>query len=62
MVSSTFLSNSLAPVSMSSRFWYGPQMTRWAERWVPYWTGGKGVFAMSAEEDTGVMQALTPRS
>jgi purine nucleoside permease len=44
---------------MSARFWYGPHMTAWAERWVPYWTGGKGVFAMSAEEDTGVMQALT---
>ena len=44
---------------MSSRFWYGPRMTQWAQRWVPYWTGGKGVFAMSAEEDTGVMQALT---
>jgi purine nucleoside permease len=44
---------------MSARFWYGPHMTQWAERWVPYWTGGKGVFAMSAEEDTGVMQALS---
>jgi len=44
---------------MSARFWYGPHMTQWAERWVPYWTGGKGVFAMSAEEDTGAMQALT---
>ena len=44
---------------MSSRFWYGEHMTDWAERWVPYWTGGKGVFAMSAEEDTGVMQALS---
>jgi purine nucleoside permease len=44
---------------MSSRFWYGAHMTAWAERWVPYWTGGQGVFAMSAEEDTGVMQALT---
>jgi purine nucleoside permease len=44
---------------MSARFWYGPHMTQWAERWTPYWTGGKGVFAMSAEEDTGVMQALT---
>ena len=44
---------------MSARFWYGPHMAQWAERWVPYWTGGKGVFAMSAEEDTGVMQALT---
>ena len=44
---------------MSARFWYGDHMTAWAERWVPYWTGGKGVFVMSAEEDTGVMQALT---
>jgi len=44
---------------MSARFWYGDHMTAWAERWVPYWTGGKGVFTMSAEEDTGIMQALT---
>ena len=32
-------------------------MTAWAERWVPYWTRGQGVFAMSAEEDTGVSSA-----
>jgi purine nucleoside permease len=44
---------------MSARFWYGDHLTAWAERWVPYWTGGKGVFAMSAEEDTGIMQGLT---
>jgi purine nucleoside permease len=44
---------------MSARTWYGAQLNDWAERWVPYWTGGKGVFAMSAEEDTGIMQALT---
>jgi purine nucleoside permease len=44
---------------MSARFWYGDHMTAWAERWVPYWTGGKGVFVMSAEEDTGIMQAMT---
>lgn len=44
---------------MSARFWYGDHLAAWAERWVPYWTGGKGVFAMSAEEDTGIMQALT---
>ena len=47
---------------MSARFWYGAHMTAWAERWVPYWTRGQGVFAMSAEEDTGVMQALTQLS
>ena len=44
---------------MSARSWYGPQLNQWAERWVDYWTQGQGVFAMSAEEDTGVMQALT---
>lgn len=44
---------------MSARTWYGDRMNDWAERWVSYWTGGQGVFAMSAEEDTGIMQALT---
>jgi purine nucleoside permease len=44
---------------MSARNWYGAQLNDWARRWVDYWTGGKGVFAMSAEEDTGVMQGLT---
>jgi purine nucleoside permease len=44
---------------MSARFWYGEHLNAWAERWVPYWTDGQGVFAMSAEEDTGILQALT---
>ena len=44
---------------MSSRFWYGESLNRWAEQWVDYWTGGQGLFAMSAEEDSGVLQALT---
>jgi purine nucleoside permease len=44
---------------MSARTWYGDRLNDWAERWVAYWTGGHGVFAMSAEEDTGIMQALT---
>lgn len=44
---------------MSATTWYGEHLNDWAERWVDYWTGGKGVFAMSAEEDTGIMQALT---
>lgn len=44
---------------MSSRFWYGAMLNQWARRWVDYWTGGKGVFAMSAEEDSGIMQGLT---
>jgi purine nucleoside permease len=44
---------------MSARTWYGATLNDWARRWVTYWTGGKGVFAMSAEEDTGVMQGLS---
>ena len=44
---------------MSARTWYGERLNDWARRWVAYWTGGAGVFAMSAEEDTGILQALT---
>jgi purine nucleoside permease len=44
---------------MSARNWYGEQLNQWARRWVGYWTGGKGVFAMSAEEDSGILQGLT---
>ena len=44
---------------MSARFWYGDHLTAWAEQWVPYYTGGQGVFAMSAEEATGILQART---
>ncbi len=34
-------------------------MNAWAERWVSYWTGGRGTFVMTAEEDAGIMQSLT---
>jgi purine nucleoside permease len=44
---------------MAARFWYGARLNDWARQWVPYWTGGQGVFVMSAEEDTGVMESLT---
>jgi purine nucleoside permease len=44
---------------MSARFWYGPRLDDWAERWVAYWTAGRGLFAMSAEEDSGILQGLT---
>ena len=43
----------------SDRFLIGERMTEWARRWTAYWTGGSGHFTMSAEEDAGVMQALT---
>ncbi|NHO32883.1 purine nucleoside permease [Acetobacter fallax] len=43
-------------------FWVGERMNRWAERWVKYWTEGKGVFATTAEEDVGFMQALSAQA
>ena len=41
------------------RFLLGDRMTEWARQWTAYWTAGEGHFTMSAEEDAGVMQALT---
>lgn len=46
-------------VLSASTFWHGALLNAWASRWVPYWTGGAGVFATSAMEDTGTMAALT---
>jgi len=43
----------------SGTFWVGGRMNAWAESWVAYWTHGTGRFATTAEEDAGVMQALT---
>jgi purine nucleoside permease len=43
---------------ISARFWYGAHLNDWAERWVDYWTGGKGVFAVSDEEDTGILEGV----
>jgi len=43
----------------ADRFWIGARMTDWAEKWVPYWTKGKGRFTTSAEEDAAYLQALT---
>lgn len=40
-------------------FWIGALLNRWAEDWVSYWSHGKGVFTMTAEEDAGYAQALT---
>lgn len=39
-------------------FWVGARMNQWAERWVRYWTDGKGVMATTAEEDVAFCQAL----
>jgi purine nucleoside permease len=40
-------------------FWHGKLLNDWANRWVDYWTDGKGHFVTSAMEDTGTFQALT---
>ena len=42
----------------SSTYWHGALMNDWAAKWVPYFTGGKGVFATTAMEDTGTLQSL----
>ncbi|MBN9022289.1 MAG: purine nucleoside permease, partial [Rhizobiales bacterium] len=46
-------------VLSASTFWHGDLLNDWATRWVPYWTGGAGVFATSAMEDSGTLAALT---
>lgn len=42
----------------SSTFWHGKVLDAWAAQWVPYFTGGKGEFATTAMEDSGVLQSL----
>jgi purine nucleoside permease len=42
----------------ASTFWHGRLLNEWAERWVGYWTDGKGRFVTSAMEDTGTVQSL----
>jgi purine nucleoside permease len=42
----------------ASTFWVGNLLNTWAEQWVSYWTDGRGKFATTLEEDTGIMQAI----
>lgn len=39
-------------------YWHGKLLNDWANRWVKYWSGGKGNFVSSAMEDTGTYQSL----
>jgi purine nucleoside permease len=39
-------------------FWHGKLLNDWANRWVSYWTAGKGNFVTSAMEDSGTLVAL----
>jgi purine nucleoside permease len=43
----------------ASTFWHGQLLNEWAQKWVGYWTDGKGRFVTSAMEDTGTFQSLT---
>jgi purine nucleoside permease len=42
-----------------TRYWHGKKTTEWAEKWVAFWTEGKGRFATSTMEDNGTLRALT---
>jgi purine nucleoside permease len=42
----------------SSTYFHGKLMDAWAAQWVPYFTGGKGVFSTTAMEDTGTLQSI----
>lgn len=59
-----FASGALPPavlrgdVLSAARFWHGAHHHAWAERWVKYWTKGRGYFATSSMEDSGTLGAL----
>ena len=40
-------------------FWHGAIMNDWANKWVDYWSEGKGEFVTSAMEDTGTFLSLS---
>jgi purine nucleoside permease len=42
----------------AARFWHGPKHEAWAERWVKYWTKGRGQLAIASMEDSGTLGAL----
>ena len=41
-----------------TRYWHGRIPNEWAEKWVDYWTEGKGRFVTSTMEDNGTLRAL----
>ena len=42
----------------SDSYWHGAVLTQYANDWVKLWTRGKGNFAMSNMEDSGIAEAL----
>lgn len=49
----------LGDILAGDNFWHGRMLNDWACAWVDYWTQGRGIFAASAVEDSGVMTALS---
>ncbi len=43
----------------STTFWHGRLLRERARRWVAYQTDGRATYAMTAMEDTGILQSLT---
>jgi purine nucleoside permease len=41
-----------------THFWHGPQLTLWAERWCPIFTGGDAHFVMTECEDQSISFAM----
>lgn len=42
----------------TARYWHGPSLTRWAERWCEIYTGGRARFVMTECEDQSISYAL----
>ncbi len=42
----------------ATRYWHGKMKNEWAERWVDFWTEGKGKFVTASMEDAGTLRAL----
>jgi purine nucleoside permease len=42
----------------ATHFWHGPQLTLWAERWCPIFTGGDAHFVMTECEDQSISFAM----
>ncbi len=40
-------------------WWLGERLNQFNEKWMDYWTDGRGTMVMTAMEDSGVLQALT---
>ena len=43
----------------TDHFWHGAIMTQWARDWVGLYTHGTGTFAVSDDEDQGILLAMT---